>query len=56
METVTLSAGFGHPHALRRHFRKRIGISPTGNRVQFPAQSGQLPRMFLTDGVLNVGH
>lgn len=35
METVALLAGFGSSHALRHHFRKRLGISPGEYRARF---------------------
>ncbi len=35
METVAARAGFGSAHALRHHFRKKVGIRPTDYRAQF---------------------
>ncbi len=39
METVALGAGFGSAHALRHHFRKRLGISPSEFRMRFISES-----------------
>ena len=35
METLAAKVGFGSAHALRHHFRKRLGLSPTDYRAQF---------------------
>lgn len=35
MELVALASGFGSPHTLRHHFRKRLGISPSEYRARF---------------------
>lgn len=35
METVAAKVGFGSAHALRHHFRKRLGLSPTDYRHVF---------------------
>ena len=35
MEAVALASGFGSPHTLRHHFRKRLGISPSEYRTRF---------------------
>lgn len=35
MEAVAARVGFGSAHALRHHFRKRVGIRPTDYRAQF---------------------
>ncbi|WP_198338405.1 transcriptional regulator FtrA [Labrenzia sp. VG12] len=35
METVAALVGFGSAHALRHHFRKRLGLSPTDYRHLF---------------------
>ncbi len=35
MEDVAHAVGFGSAHALRHHFRKRLGLSPTGYRARF---------------------
>lgn len=35
METIAMLVGFGSAHALRHHFRKRLGIRPTDFRRQF---------------------
>lgn len=38
MEVVAQASGFGSAYALRHHFRKRIGISPTEYRARFIAE------------------
>jgi AraC family transcriptional regulator, transcriptional activator FtrA len=35
METIAALVGFGSAHALRHHFRKKLGIRPTDFRSQF---------------------
>lgn len=35
MEIIALASGFGSPHTLRHHFRKRFGISPSEYRSRF---------------------
>lgn len=35
METIAMLVGFGSAHALRHHFRKKLGIRPTDYRRQF---------------------
>jgi AraC family transcriptional regulator, transcriptional activator FtrA len=35
METIAGLVGFGSAHALRHHFRKKLGIRPTDYRAQF---------------------
>jgi len=35
METVAVSVGFGSAHALRHHFRKKLGLRPTDYRSLF---------------------
>lgn len=35
MEDVALAVGFGSAHALRHHFRQRVGISPSAYRLRF---------------------
>lgn len=38
MDAVAEASGFGNSYALRHHFRKRIGISPTEYRARFIAE------------------
>ncbi|WP_237152252.1 transcriptional regulator FtrA [Oryzibacter oryziterrae] len=38
VDTVAQTSGFGSPEALRHHFRKRIGVSPTEYRARFLAE------------------
>lgn len=38
MEDVALAVGFGSAHALRHHFRTRLGLSPTDFRARFMAE------------------
>lgn len=40
MDAIAQAAGFGSPYALRHHFRKRIGISPTEYRARFLSERG----------------
>lgn len=35
MEAVALASGFGSSHALRHHFRQKLGISPSEYRARF---------------------
>ncbi len=37
LEEVSRSSGFGNPAALRHHFRRRIGLTPTAYRASFSA-------------------
>ena len=39
MEDVALAAGFGSAHALRHHFRSRLGLSPGAFRARFMAEA-----------------
>ncbi|MBT9368477.1 transcriptional regulator FtrA [Rhizobium sp. CSW-27] len=40
MEDIARAVGFGSAHALRHHFRKRLGVSPTVFRTRFmPVES-----------------
>ena len=32
---ISASSGFGNAAALRHHFRRRLGVTPTGYRTQF---------------------
>ncbi|RBP17719.1 AraC family transcriptional regulator with amidase-like domain [Roseiarcus fermentans] len=48
MEDIAQASGFRNPHALRHHFRKRIGISPTEYRARFLAEGEEnSPRICL---------
>lgn len=41
MEEIAHAVGFGSAHALRHHFRKRLGLSPTAFRTRFmPVEAG----------------
>ncbi|HEV2442590.1 MAG TPA: transcriptional regulator FtrA [Steroidobacteraceae bacterium] len=37
LDAVSHSAGFGNPAALRHHFRRRVGLTPTAYRASFGA-------------------
>jgi AraC family transcriptional regulator, transcriptional activator FtrA len=37
LEEIARSAGFGSPAALRHHFRRQVGLTPTGYRASFSA-------------------
>lgn len=37
MDDVSQSCGFGNPAALRHHFRRRLGLTPTAYRARFSA-------------------
>jgi AraC family transcriptional regulator, transcriptional activator FtrA len=37
LEEISRSAGFGNPAALRHHFRRHVGLTPTGYRASFRA-------------------
>lgn len=41
VETVALASGFGSAHALRHHFRQKIGISPSEYRTRFTLEQPQ---------------
>jgi AraC family transcriptional activator FtrA len=41
IETVSAAVGFGSAHALRHHFRKKVGLTPTEYKSRFlPEQAG----------------
>ncbi|KQN72856.1 transcriptional regulator [Devosia sp. Leaf64] len=40
MEDVALTVGFGSAHALRHHFRRKVGVSPSEYRARFLEVSG----------------
>jgi AraC family transcriptional activator FtrA len=37
LEEISRTAGFGHPAALRHHFRRQVGLTPTAYRTSFRA-------------------
>jgi AraC family transcriptional activator FtrA len=37
LEEISRSSGFGNPAALRHHFRRRVGLTPTAYRASFGA-------------------
>jgi AraC family transcriptional regulator, transcriptional activator FtrA len=37
LEEIARSSGFGNPAALRHHFRRRVGLTPTAYRASFSA-------------------
>lgn len=39
METIAARVGFGSAHALRHHFRKKLGLRPTDYRIRFAART-----------------
>ncbi|MDV3250877.1 transcriptional regulator FtrA [Devosia sp. BK] len=40
MEDVALAVGFGSAHALRHHFRRKVGVSPSEYRARFLEVAG----------------
>lgn len=48
IESIAAAVGFGSAHALRHHFRRRIGLTPTQYRSRFlrpdPARAATRPR------------
>jgi AraC family transcriptional activator FtrA len=40
LDEISRSSGFGNPAALRHHFRRRVGLTPTAYRASFnPTQT-----------------
>ena len=41
VDEISRSSGFGNPAALRHHFRRHIGLTPTAYRASFNPQRAQ---------------
>jgi AraC family transcriptional regulator, transcriptional activator FtrA len=42
METIAMAVGFGSAHALRHHFRSKVGLSPRDYRARFMSEGAYM--------------